>query len=223
MKLLRFNGAVALQRRKLPRQASRRSHRSAASMEPSLCSDGNVGPVIRVARDCGASMEPSLCSDGNVGPVIRVARDCGASMEPSLCSDGNPPARDRSRKHRRSLQWSRRSAATETILISSPRVSSCRLQWSRRSAATETSHVSPPSRASRRSFNGAVALQRRKRGPARVDSRGANRASMEPSLCSDGNSMAGSHFASSSVVLQWSRRSAATETSWRSSECAARF
>ena len=183
-----FNGAVALQRRKPRAPTAGRRPAPAASMEPSLCSDGNAAALPPPhARALLASMEPSLCSDGNCRR--RRWRSCGFSP----------------------LQWSRRSAATETTpsigqpldaqrasmepsLCSDGNVQESRgiwaifaLQWSRRSAATETGQVAVEWRGPMDRFNGAVALQRRKPDQPQDRQVQVERASMEPSLCSDGN------------------------------------
>ena len=63
----------------------------AASIEPSLFSDGNPKPEqVFPAEYVRASIEPSLFSDGNTlerDAIIEIADE--ASIEPSLFSDGN--------------------------------------------------------------------------------------------------------------------------------------
>ena len=231
-----FNGAVALQRRKLlGRSASwpqpdklQWSRRSAATE-----TDGdNREP----GEALWASMEPSLCSDGNKRGRGEERRQ--RWLQWSRRSAATETVYHHQREYqgvqlqwsRRSaatetalgvgvafgtwlLQWSRRSAATETRFIVSPDgIAACRLQWSRRSAATET--VARLAIGPRHS-----ALQWSRRSAATetmpralVFSVPLVPASMEPSLCSDGNAAAAPVGAPVGAVLQWSRRSAATET-----------
>ena len=68
-----------------------------------------------------------------------------------------------------------------------PLTTSNKLQWGRRWSATETSSASSRCWVRTRCFNGAVAGQRRKRGVHWWEGQQGRRASMGPSLVSDGN------------------------------------
>ncbi len=85
----------------------------AASMGPSLRSDGDKGCVASSHDLRIASMGPSLRSDGDVDFAGHCRADLLASMGPSLRSDGDV-AQKPSVRISGSLQWGRRSAATET-------------------------------------------------------------------------------------------------------------
>ena len=63
----------------------------AASIEPSLFSDGNAKARIIVPEYMLASIEPSLFSDGNgvTSAMLAYKQKRSASIEPSLFSDGN--------------------------------------------------------------------------------------------------------------------------------------
>ncbi len=116
---------------------SNHHRRSTASMGPSLFSDGNraLDPSLRALPR--ASMGPSLFSDGNCSLSNSVIQ-CGiASMGPSLFSDGNNQTIDRIAEIR--------PASMGPSLFSDGNPSSVRIQVGQRV-----------------SFNGAVAIQRRK-------------------------------------------------------------
>ncbi len=109
-------------------------------------------------------------------------------MGPSLFSDGKPavgcaPARQL-------LQWGRRCSATERSSATADAAAAPGLlQWGRRCSATERHADGTASADAVTSFNGAVAVQRRK-DRCGGQSVGVAAASMGPSLFSDGKATA---------------------------------
>ena len=156
-----FNGAVALQRRK-------RRGRSPSSHRPA-CFNGAVALQRRKrspASGCSCSSASLQWSRRSAATETRMkgrGRDMRTGFNGAVALQRRKRwARGVWLRQGTGLQWSRRSAATETTRVSVEPVISDMLQWSRRSAATETL-VSE--------FLAAPLIE----------------ASMEPSLCSDGN------------------------------------
>ena len=158
----RFNGAVAVQRRKESRRVQEGRH-TRASMGPSLFSDGR----LLQSSDPGAR-----CI------TLQWGRRCSATegLLPTTRWQGRVTL----------LQWGRRCSATEGMAFRGPRPRLNWLQWGRRCSATEGVSEAFYGGAEAVGFNGAVAVQRRKvrqgHGPQSQDPS----ASMGPSLFSDG-------------------------------------
>ena len=114
----------------------------------------SLGPMLRRMRRSAATETTTWLLHGK---SLRRA-----SMEPSLCSDGNAgPRATKPRRTRRfngavALQRRKHDLGGEVPLAA------LKLQWSRRSAATETRCGMGASDGQANGFNGAVALQRRK-------------------------------------------------------------
>ena len=159
-----------------------------ASMGPPLFSDGDEYPfAIAQSRNVSASMGPPLFSDGDVNfrEVLKQLRL--ASMGPPLFSDGDrlrpwlmaapsPCFNGAAALQRRRLgPWSRESSAMLAASMGPPLFSdgdfpimflahlNKALQWGRRSSATETWKSGRQSQKMTACFNGAAALQRRRR------------------------------------------------------------
>ncbi len=181
-----FNGAVAVQRRKVRESTKAGKKAAAASMGPSLFSDGRASKVCSTAecetwlqwgRRCSAT-EGHLC-DG------RGAGGPPASMGPSLFSDGRRSAgaiwavvaacfngavavQRRKAAHRRHGRRDPAASMGPSLFSDGRRlrgherpVEPFGLQWGRRCSATEGRLLDPTGRRHPR-FNGAVAVQRRK-------------------------------------------------------------
>ena len=110
-----FNGAAALQRRKLQYAERYRFLRCPASMGPPLFSDGNPRHASLIAS------QPVALQWGRRSSATETTGTADVAAVTSL------------------LQWGRRSSATETATASMMRPVIVKLQWGRRSSATETS------------------------------------------------------------------------------------
>ena len=154
-------------------------------MGPSPLSDGMFPGTNPNVFGQFASMGPSPLSDGMIVASLAPLRARVASMGPSPLSDGMCTARSRTRPKPTPLQWGRRLSATEWTRDQPPASfdqiasmgpsplsdgmaasvvkteSATALQWGRRLSATECRPAGQPASRPRRSFNGAVASQRR--------------------------------------------------------------
>jgi len=131
-----FNGAVALQ----PRKVARVQRECDADTQLQwgrgfAATEGNADRAVAAALS-DASMGPWLCSHGRIVGGSFVCGASGASMGPWLCSHGRGGS---SMGYKRAgwLQWGRGFAATEGTDDIRRGVAAAKLQWGRGFAATE--------------------------------------------------------------------------------------
>ena len=92
---------------------------ASASMGPPLCSDGNVFDSEAVAdANAMASMGPPLCSDGNLWDSYAAKLGQGGFNGAAALQRWKFVATDVPAARPFTLQWGRRFAATEMIVIS---------------------------------------------------------------------------------------------------------
>ena len=134
----RFNGAAALQRRRRRSQSRANSRENGFNGAAALQRRRRTDPRPNRPAHWHASMGPPLFSDG----------DSGSSRKKFASSRSFNGAAALQRRRRcgghtlgssiRTLQWGRRSSATETGVMTQIIIGADGLQWGRRSSATET-------------------------------------------------------------------------------------